>query len=388
MLIEFPPHGTHPRGLRGTPVFMNEWREPSINSEPYINHLQVSIATSPQSTLHSTSCQSQEQHGAACARLRRRRLSRNPHTGAFHARYGRQLSSNPRDQWDRHRMRRRRISDSRPSTLRRRNQEVLLIHTTDNSTFETLLTLTLVASVFSSVASSYDAMNDFMSLGIHRLWKDHFVRSLNPGSSSLGGAGWSILDIAGGTGDIAFRMLDHATNIKHDVRTKVTVADINPDMLAEGKKRSLETPYYGSGRLNFVEANAEKLDMIPDESIDLYTVAFGIRNFTDKQAALNEAYRVLKPGGVFACLEFSKVNNTLFNTVYKQWSFSAIPLIGQIVAGDRDSYQYLVESIEKFPSQTEFRDMIKKAGFVIPGQGFEDLTGGIAAIHRGVKPAQ
>ncbi|TKA68574.1 hypothetical protein B0A49_09099, partial [Cryomyces minteri] len=135
-------------------------------------------------------------------------------------------------------------------------------------------------------------------------------------------------------------------------------------------------------------ANAEKLHMIEDESIDLYTVAFGIRNFTNKDVALREAFRVLKPGGVFACLEFSKVNNALFNEAYKRWSFGAIPLIGQIVAGDRASYQYLVESIEKFPSQTEFRDMIQDAGFLVPGKGWEDLTGGIAAIHKGVKPAR
>jgi 2-methoxy-6-polyprenyl-1,4-benzoquinol methylase len=235
-------------------------------------------------------------------------------------------------------------------------------------------------------------MNDLMSLGIHRLWKDHFVRNLNPGrnpltSSSSSEQGWNILDIAGGTGDIAFRMLDHASTINNDAHTRVTVADINADMLAEGRKRALQSPYARTPRLKFIEANAEKLDMIPDFSIDLYTVAFGIRNFTHKEDALKEAYRVLKPGGVFACLEFSKVNNPLFDAVYKRWSFSAIPLIGQLVASDRDSYQYLVESIEKFPSQTEFRDMIQDAGFLVPGQGWEDLTGGIAAIHKGVKPA-
>lgn len=230
-----------------------------------------------------------------------------------------------------------------------------------------------------------------MSLGIHRLWKDHFVRNLNPGRNPLVNPsskekGWNILDIAGGTGDIAFRMLDHASNINHDAHTRVTVADINPEMLAEGRKRALETPYARTDRLKFVEANAEKLDMIPDASVDLYTVAFGIRNFTNKSAAIAEAYRLLKPGGVFACLEFSKVNNPVFDAVYKRWSFGAIPLIGQLVAGDRDSYQYLVESIDRFPSQTEFRDMIKDAGFLVPGQGWEDLTGGIAAIHKGVKP--
>ncbi|KAH9862601.1 hypothetical protein IAQ61_010019 [Plenodomus lingam] len=250
-----------------------------------------------------------------------------------------------------------------------------------------------VGAVFSSVATSYDSMNDFMSLGIHRLWKDHFVRNLNPGrnplttpSSADSPQGWNILDIAGGTGDIAFRMLDHASSINNDAHTTVTVADINPDMLAEGKKRSLHTPYARSPRLKFVQANAENLDMIPSSSIDLYTVAFGIRNFTHKEVALKEAYRVLKPGGVFACLEFSKVNNPLFDAVYQRWSFGAIPLIGQVVAGDRDSYQYLVESIARFPSQEEFSGMIRDAGFLVPGKGWEDLTMGIAAIHKGVKP--
>lgn len=246
--------------------------------------------------------------------------------------------------------------------------------------------------MFSSVASSYDAMNDFMSLGVHRLWKDHFVRSLNPGSAlrsrdtDTTGKGWNILDIAGGTGDIAFRLLDHATQINHDHDTRVTISDINADMLAEGRKRSIDTPYYNTNRLSFLEANAQNIPSIPDNSIDLYTVVFGIRNFTDKQAALAEAFRTLKPGGVFACMEFSKVDNDLFNAVYKRWSFSAIPLIGHLVAGDRDSYQYLVESIERFPSQEEFRGMIQQAGFMIPGRGFENLTGGIAAIHKGIKP--
>jgi 2-methoxy-6-polyprenyl-1,4-benzoquinol methylase len=246
-----------------------------------------------------------------------------------------------------------------------------------------------VGAVFSSVAASYDTMNDLMSLGIHRQWKDYFVRSLNPGSASVKSTSattWHILDIAGGTGDIAFRILDYAADINGDHSCHVTIADINSDMLAEGKKRSLRTPYAGSDQLSFLEANAEKLTMIDDNSIDLYTVAFGIRNFTNKQTALNEAFRVLKPGGVFACLEFSKVRNELFNAVYKRWSFRAIPLIGQLVAADRDSYQYLVESIEKFPCQEEFSKMIGQAGFMIPGKGWEDLTGGIAAIHKGIKP--
>lgn len=246
-------------------------------------------------------------------------------------------------------------------------------------------------------------MNDLMSLGIHRLWKDHFVRSLNPGISPSDSASHPpssaqrILDIAGGTGDIAFRLLDHATNINKDSDTHVTISDINPQMLGEGRKRFASSPYSTAGRVDFLEANAEDLNTIESNSIDLYTVAFGIRNFTHKSKALAEAYRVLKPGGVFACLEFTpQLGNPVLNGIYKRWSFSAIPLIGQVVAGDRNSYQYLVESIERFPSQREFAGMIRDAGFLLPGQrpgdedearGWEDLTMGIAAIHKGVKPA-
>lgn len=248
-------------------------------------------------------------------------------------------------------------------------------------------------------------MNDLMSLGIHRVWKDNFVRGLNPGirpntRSASNQEPQRILDIAGGTGDIALRMLDHATHINRDMTASVTVSDINPEMLAEGRKRLGQTMYAAQNRVDFLEANAEDLHTIPSSSIDLYTVAFGIRNFTHKDAALREAFRVLKPGGVFACLEFApNLNNPLFNAVYKRWSFGAIPLIGQVVAGDRDSYQYLVESIERFPKQEVFAGMIREAGFVVPGQGregagegwskggWEDLSFGIAAIHKGVKPA-
>ena len=257
-----------------------------------------------------------------------------------------------------------------------------------------------VGAVFSSVASSYDTMNDLMSLGIHRLWKDHFVRGLNPGISPLSTSAaaqtqQTILDIAGGTGDIAARMLDHATNINRDHETKVIVSDINAEMLSEGKKRFASSDYVHQGRMSFLEANAEELHMIPSASVDLYTVAFGIRNFTDKTKALREAFRVLKPGGVFACLEFTpQLGNPFLNGLYKRWSFGAIPLIGQVVAGDRDSYQYLVESIERFPDQQTFADMINGVGFLVPGQGgdaeggWEDLSLGIAAVHKGIKPLQ
>lgn len=197
-----------------------------------------------------------------------------------------------------------------------------------------------------------------------------------------------VLDVAGGTGDIAFRLLHHSHIYNGNPNMHVTISDINPDMLEVGRQRSLDLPTEQQSSLSFLEANAETLpSSIPDNSLDLYTVAFGIRNFTNIPAALGEAHRVLRPGGVFACLEFSKVDRfPLFNAVYKQWSFSAIPLIGQLVAGDRDSYQYLVESIERFPSQEQFRDLIVDAGFEVAGEGYENLTGGIAAIHRGIKP--
>lgn len=245
-----------------------------------------------------------------------------------------------------------------------------------------------VAGVFSSVAESYDKMNDFMSLGIHRLWKDHFVSSLNPGATTPLGQPQRMLDVAGGTGDIAFRMLHHANIHNGNPNIHITISDINPDMLAVGKQRSLALPPSYQSSLSFLEANAEVLPpQIKDSSLDLYTVSFGIRNFSNIPAALKEAHRVLKPGGIFACLEFSKVDKyPLLNAIYKRWSFSAIPLIGQLVAADRDSYQYLVESIEKFPSQEVFRDMIVDAGFAVSGHGYEDLTGGIAAIHKAIKP--
>ncbi|KAI0129400.1 ubiquinone biosynthesis methyltransferase coq5 [Xylariales sp. AK1849] len=245
-----------------------------------------------------------------------------------------------------------------------------------------------VAGVFHSVAESYDRMNDLMSFGWHRIWKDHFVSTLNPGlSTTCPPTPQHILDIAGGTGDIAFRMLHRAHQINSNPDVRVTISDINTSMLAVGKQRSLSLPASQQTALSFLPADATALpSSISEDSIDLYTVAFGIRNFSNIPQALREAYRVLKPGGVFACLEFSKVGNPLLNALYKRWSFSGIPLIGQVVAGDRDSYQYLVESIERFPTQEEFRDMIVDAGFVVGGHGYEDLTGGVAAIHRGMKP--
>lgn len=242
----------------------------------------------------------------------------------------------------------------------------------------------LVKHVFSNVAENYDYMNDAMSLGIHRLWKDHIVAKLDPGKRP-GGEPLSFLDVAGGTGDIAFRILDHAARVHGDTESIMNIVDINPEMLAEGEKRSKQTAYKDGSRLNFKVQNAETLDAIPDNSQDVYTVAFGIRNFTNIPKALETAHRVLKPGGVFCCLEFSKVNNAVFDTIYQQYSFNVIPLLGQILVNDRDSYQYLVESIARFPSQTKFAQMIEDAGFTLAGNGYEDLSFGIAAIHTGVK---
>ncbi|KAM0753005.1 ubiquinone/menaquinone biosynthesis methyltransferase ubiE [Meredithblackwellia eburnea MCA 4105] len=238
----------------------------------------------------------------------------------------------------------------------------------------------MVKGVFSSVASSYDVMNDAMSLGIHRLWKDHYVQKMNPHG------GMKCLDVAGGTGDIAIRLLDHARDRHGDRETSVHVLDINPEMLAEGKKRFARTMYHGTPQVSFTLGNAENLESIESNSLDLYTIAFGIRNCTHIDKVLEEAYRVLKPGGVFSCLEFSKVTNPLLAKVYNLYSFQVIPNMGHIIAADRDSYQYLVESIERFPSQAKFSAMIAEAGFTVPKrEPWEDLTFGVAAIHTGVK---
>ncbi|KAF8251731.1 UbiE/COQ5 methyltransferase [Wilcoxina mikolae CBS 423.85] len=244
-----------------------------------------------------------------------------------------------------------------------------------------------VHDVFSSVAASYDTMNDVMSFGIHRLWKDHFVRSLDPGRKP-GGQPLKILDVAGGTGDIAFRMLDNAAKVHHDFETSVIVADINGDMLREGEKRAMASGYLPSNRISFKVEDAETLNSIPSNSIDLYTISFGIRNVTRIQEALNSAYRVLKPGGVFACMEFSKVSPAPLDAIYQQYSFTVIPMMGQLVAGDRDSYQYLVESIKRFPSQQNFAQMIRDAGFLTAGRGYDELTFGVASIWKGIKPVE
>jgi len=247
----------------------------------------------------------------------------------------------------------------------------------------------LVKNVFDSVASSYDLMNDASSLGVHRLWKDTFVSTLRPGRKGP----LRCIDVAGGTGDIALRILDHAREKYADRETTVEVVDINGQMLKEGFRRFKKTMYHNTPQISFHEANAQELPpaQFTDNTYDLYTIAFGIRNCTSIPDALKEAYRVLKPGGTFACLEFSRVNNPLLSLAYDQYSFTMIPLMGTILAGDRASYQYLVESIRKFPPQPEFANMIRDAGFTtgkdVDGGAWTDLWGGIACIHTAVKVA-
>lgn len=244
----------------------------------------------------------------------------------------------------------------------------------------------LVGGVFSSVASNYDLMNDVMSMGIHRLWKSHFISRLDAGMRPGLSTPLDFLDVAGGTGDIAFGLLDHAEQKYGDRSSTMTVADINPDMLREGERRFQLSKYNdGSDRVSFLVQNGETMSDIPDNSKDVYTIAFGIRNFTNVQAGLDTAYRILRPGGIFACLEFSHVDNPALDYIYRAYSFSLLPLMGQLVANDRDLYQYLVESIRKFPPQEEFKSMIEKAGFFVPESGYENLTFGVACIHIGIK---
>jgi ubiquinone/menaquinone biosynthesis methyltransferase len=238
----------------------------------------------------------------------------------------------------------------------------------------------LVNEVFSSVADSYDLMNDFMSAGIHRLWKDDFVNDMG---SFYVNQPMKFLDVAGGTGDIAFRIAeklkkDIPSFMTHYPKSEVTVMDINPNMLAVGRDRAQKLGY----QLNWVEGNAEELPF-GDNEFDFYTIAFGIRNVPNRDKALREAWRVLKPGGRFMCLEFSKVNNSLVSSFYDMYSDILIPRLGSMIAGDSESYRYLVESIRKFPSQEEFAFMIHKAGFKFVTH--RDLTFGICAIHSGVK---
>ncbi|MGX8012083.1 bifunctional demethylmenaquinone methyltransferase/2-methoxy-6-polyprenyl-1,4-benzoquinol methylase UbiE [Mesorhizobium sp. ORM8.1] len=229
----------------------------------------------------------------------------------------------------------------------------------------------LVNDVFHKVANRYDLMNDLMSAGLHRLWKDAMVAWLNPPKR----AGWSVLDVAGGTGDVAFRIVEASQRQAH-----ATVLDINGSMLAVGRDRAEKQGL--AENTDFVEANAEALPF-EDETFDAYTIAFGIRNVPRIDAALAEAHRVLKRGGRFLCLEFSEVDMPLLDKAYEAWSFNAIPRIGKAVTGDGEPYSYLVESIRKFPNQQNFASMITRAGF--SRVSFRNYSGGIAALHSGWK---
>jgi len=227
------------------------------------------------------------------------------------------------------------------------------------------------------VASNYDLMNDISSMGVHRCWKDQLIARIRPVP------GMQLIDMAGGTGDVAMRFMKEARinglrlGYKSDKITKAVVCDINKHMLEAGQKRPGLPP-----NLDWRECNAEQVPF-EDNSFDVYTIAFGVRNVTHIDKVLSEAYRVLTPGGRFLCLEFSKVQNPLFSMVYDAYSFQVIPVMGQIFAADFKSYQYLVESIRKFPNQELFAKMIEQAGFRCVT--YDNLFNGIAAIHVGFK---
>ena len=229
----------------------------------------------------------------------------------------------------------------------------------------------LVNEVFHKVAKRYDIMNDVMSAGLHRIWKDAMIAALNPRKDPA----YKVLDVAGGTGDIAFRIVEASGRLAH-----ATVLAINGSMIGVGAERAEKKGL--SDNLTFVEANAEELPF-EDNSFDAYTIAFGIRNVPRIDVALSEAYRVLKRGGRLLVLEFSEVEMPLLDRFYDQWSFKAIPRFGKMITGDAEPYQYLVESIRKFPNQRDFAAMISKAGF--SRVTFTNYSGGIAALHSGWK---
>ncbi|KAJ1093378.1 hypothetical protein NDU88_006479 [Pleurodeles waltl] len=260
-----------------------------------------------------------------------------------------------------------------------------------------------VYQVFERVAKTYDLMNDAMTLGVHRLWKDYLLHKMNPYP------GTQLLDVAGGTGDIAVRFISYVRSqrerqLRRELKSKqnlswqeiaeryqqgdtgclggsqAVICDINKEMLKVGKRKALDLGT--SEGLSWVVGNAEELPFM-DDKFDFYTVAFGIRNVTHIEQALQEAYRVLKPGGQFLCLEFSSVNNPLTSRLYDLYSFQVIPVIGEVIAGDWKSYQYLVESIRRFPAQEEFKEMIEDAGFL--KVTYSNLISGVVAIHSGFK---
>ncbi len=230
----------------------------------------------------------------------------------------------------------------------------------------------LVKNIFSNVAKKYDLMNDLMSAGTHRLWKNNMINCIDFFDNI------KIIDVAGGTGDIAFRIAKKAQ--EKSLNYQIEVVDINPQMLEVGRLRAVDMNLFS--HLNFVENDGENLKFA-DESFDVFTIAFGIRNFTNIDKGLREAHRVLKKGGKFICLEFSKVEDIFLQKIYDTYSFKIIPKIGEFILKDHDSYQYLVESIRKFPDQKSFTKLIENAGF--SRVGYQNLTFGACAIHWGFK---
>lgn len=228
----------------------------------------------------------------------------------------------------------------------------------------------LVDDVFHKVARRYDLMNDLMSGGLHRAWKSDLVTAINPPKSERA---FDLLDVAGGTGDISMRVVEAG-----GLGTRATVCDINAEMLSVGRERAAAR--YLDDRVTFTEGNAEELPF-PDRNFDAVSIAFGIRNVPRIEMALKEAHRVLKPGGHFVCLEFSSADVPGLDRLYELYSFNVIPAMGQMVAGDAESYQYLVESIRKFPKPDAFTAMIRKAGFARVSH--KVMTGGIVAMHSG-----
>lgn len=227
----------------------------------------------------------------------------------------------------------------------------------------------LVKEIFSNVASKYDLMNDLMSFGIHRNWKNKMVEKINLSRNC------KIIDVAGGTADIAMRILKKPNS--SNLNCNIDVVDINQEMLGVGKQRAIDANLFS--QLKFTCGDGENLPFM-DKQFDFYTIAFGIRNFTNIQKGLNEAKRVLKDGGKFICLEFSKVEDYFLQKIYDQYSFKIIPKIGEIILKDRNSYQYLVESIRKFPEQNQFKKMLEDAGF--SNISYQNLNFGIVTIFE------
>ena len=225
----------------------------------------------------------------------------------------------------------------------------------------------LVNSVFDSVASSYDIMNDLMSIGVHRLWKEALLDWMAPRPNQI------LADLAGGTGDVSLKFLERGGQFAH-------VIDINEQMLAAGRKRKVMNKF--QERLNWLAGDAQDIPLA-DNSVDRVIIAFGLRNVPDRMKALNQIVRILKPGGRFCCLEFSHVKNPILSSVYDGWSFNILPKIGQLVAGEAQPYQYLVESIRRFPSEAELCSMMADTGMA--QIKVRNLSGGIAAIHSGWK---